>query len=112
MSWLYSASKHKTNFGLIIKEEGTIEQLNLRDSIYKDFFFVTSEGEKIYLTSYKRPKDGHIRDRSVFLENEDDEKAISLITANIEEDIKVLNKRIRYHKKLIKALRIEKEPTA
>lgn len=114
MSWLYSTSRSPHSFGSITKEEGEIKLKPVIHgrvagrSGYDDYYFVTTNGEAIYLDTWDKPHNGFIRDRSVFLEEEDDEKAIALLTDNITDDIEKLEKRIEHLKHLITSLKVER----
>lgn len=97
MSWLYRLSKRKDSCGKIFKTEGEIRAFTDRSfgfGNYTDYYFCSNTGETTHLTTWNPPTDGYVRNRSVFLEAEDDDRAKSLLIADIQKDIRKLEQRI------------------
>ena len=95
MSWLYTLKN--TQYTRVIKQEGEVApKLVYRNNYnYRDYFFTpnTREGRYggyIYLSTWDAPWDGYVYNRCVFLESEDDARALSILADVLKEDIRKL----------------------
>lgn len=116
MSWLYSVSKSPNTLGVIAKEEGEIVLRTDRRysyGAYDDYCFAPGKTNNkdrwVYLSTWDKPKNGFTYNRRVWLEEEDDEKALSIISKNYAEEIEKLKKRIANYEHMISMLRFEAE---
>lgn len=115
MGFLYKLSRGKDSFGEIRKYEGHVELFRKRFTAsygpYDDYCFVSEKPQKKveYLTTWNKPTDGMVSDRTVYLEKEDDKRALRLIAESIEKDIEKTEARKNKLVTLRKSLHMEQE---
>lgn len=106
MSWIYILDRSKKHTrGNVTKESVTISELDR--GRYLNYYFAENENGRYYVSAGKPPKDGSVYDRRVFLEKEDDERAITLLKTSLKRDIKKAEQHISTMKDLYNSIRLD-----